>query len=164
MTRVLVIDDDAAIRLVVKVNLHAAGVEVAEADDGPSGMRAALDHELDLIFLDIQMPGTDGIQVAQALRDHPDTLSIPIVFLSPRLEFCACVRTLGFHDVAAVHEPFNPVELWPFVERLMSSARDHSPSTFSELQPLWALREIATTPNDTSVDEAVARWRAQWHS
>jgi hypothetical protein len=69
---------------------------------------------------------------------------------------------VAFSDIDAVHEPFNPVELWAFVLWVLTSARERGTSSLAELKPLWALREVATTPNDTSVDDALASWRARW--
>jgi two-component system phosphate regulon response regulator PhoB len=159
---VLVVDDEAPIRLLIRVNLEAEGARVSAAADGPSGVRLALEGTPDVILLDIQMPGPNGLEVAELLRNHPATSAIPIIFLSPRREFCQCVRDLAFSDIDAVHEPFNPVELWAFVLWVLTSARERGTSSLAELEPLWALREVATTPNDTSVDDALASWRARW--
>ena len=66
MTRVLVIDDEAPIRLLCRVNLEAEGMGVLEASDGPSGLEKAR-HELpDVVLLDVMMPGLDGWGVAEA--------------------------------------------------------------------------------------------------
>src|SRR4051794_7749814 len=64
MTRVLVIDDEAPIRLLCRVNLEAEGMEVLEASDGPTGLEKARNDEPDVILLDVMMPGLDGWQVA----------------------------------------------------------------------------------------------------
>lgn len=164
MTRVLQVEDQPPMRILVKVNLDHEGIDVVEAVDGPSGVRAALEERPDVVLLGIHLKGMNGIEVAQHLRDHPDTRAIPIVFLAARREFCDCVRELGFNDVAAVHAPFNPVVLAPFLENVLESARDYEPSTFDELEPLWALRRIATTPDDAAIPKLVADWRAQWSS
>src|SRR3954447_15086239 len=86
MTRVLVIDDEAPIRLLCRVNLEAEGMEVLEASDGPTGLEKARNEERDVILLDVMMPGLDGWQVAEELLDSDSTSSIPIVFLTARAE------------------------------------------------------------------------------
>ena len=86
MTRVLVIDDEAPIRLLCRVNLEAEGMEVLEASDGPTGLEKARNDEPDVILLDVMMPGLDGWQVAEELLDSDVTSSIPIVFLTARAE------------------------------------------------------------------------------
>src|ERR687888_2438479 len=86
VTRVLVIDDEAPIRLLCRVNLEADGMEVLEASDGPTGLEKARNDEPDVILLDVMMPGLDGWQVAEELLDDRRTSSIPIVFLTARAE------------------------------------------------------------------------------
>src|SRR4026207_2409973 len=86
MTRVLVIDDEAPIRLLCRVNLEAEGMDVLEASDGPTGLEKARNEEPDVILLDVMMPGLDGWQVAEELIDGDATSSIPIVFLTARAE------------------------------------------------------------------------------
>src|SRR5215217_3984957 len=86
MTRVLVIDDEAPIRLLCRVNLEAEGMEVLEASDGPTGLEKARNEDPDVILLDVMMPGLDGWQVAEELLDSESTSAIPIVFLTARAE------------------------------------------------------------------------------
>ncbi len=64
MTRVLVVDDDAPIRLLCRVNLEAEGIEVLEAGDGRAGLEAARKELPDVILLDVMLPQMDGWQVA----------------------------------------------------------------------------------------------------
>src|SRR3954466_3048134 len=94
MTRGLVIDDEAPIRLLCKVNLEAEGMRVLEAADGPSGHDTARGEQPDVILLDVMMPGLDvrspaldGLRVAEALLADPRTHEIPIIFLTARAEF-----------------------------------------------------------------------------
>ena len=73
MTRVLVIDDEAPIRLLCRVNLEAEGMEVLEANDGPSGLEEARREKPDVILLDVMMPALDGWRGAGAQRGGPPT-------------------------------------------------------------------------------------------
>src|ERR687890_1204186 len=86
-TRVLVIDDEAPIRLLCRVNLEAEGMEVLEAGDGPSGLATARDESPNVILLDVMMPGLDGWRVAEELLEDDRTRGIPIIFLTARAEF-----------------------------------------------------------------------------
>jgi DNA-binding response OmpR family regulator len=115
MTRVLVIDDEAPIRLLCRVNLEAEGMEVLEASDGPTGLEKARNEEPDVILLDVMMPGLDGWQVAEELLDSDSTSSIPIVFLTARAEVRDRARGLDLGGIDYVTKPFNPVELAPLV-------------------------------------------------
>jgi len=115
MTRVLVIDDEAPIRLLCRVNLEAEGMEVLEASDGPTGLEKARNEEPDVILLDVMMPGLDGWQVAEELLDSDSTSSIPIVFLTARAEVRDRARGLDLGGIDYVTKPFNPIELAPHV-------------------------------------------------
>ena len=119
MTRVLVIDDEAPIRLLCRVNLEAEGMIVLEAKDGPSGVIKAKEEHPDVILLDVMMPGLDGWRVAEELLEDSNTRDIPIVFLTARAEFRDRARGLDIGGVDYITKPFNPVELAPLVRGLL---------------------------------------------
>jgi DNA-binding response OmpR family regulator len=119
MTTVLVIDDEAPIRLLCRVNLEAEGMPVLEARDGPSGLEAARAEQPDVILLDVMMPGLDGWGVAEALLEDERTAEIPIIFLTARAEFRDRARGLDIGGVDYITKPFNPVELAPLVRGLL---------------------------------------------
>ena len=119
MTKVLVIDDEAPIRLLCRVNLEAEKMEVLEAADGPTGLERARSESPDVILLDVMMPGLDGWRVAEELLDDEKTKSIPIVFLTARAELRDRARGLDLGGVDYVTKPFNPVELAPLVRDLI---------------------------------------------
>jgi two-component system, OmpR family, alkaline phosphatase synthesis response regulator PhoP len=119
VTRVLVIDDEAPIRLLCRVNLEAEGMTVLEAKDGPSGVEKAKEEQPDVVLLDVMMPGLDGWRVAEELLEDPNTREIPIVFLTARAEFRDRARGLDIGGVDYITKPFNPVELAPLVRGLL---------------------------------------------
>ena len=119
MTRVLVIDDEAPIRLLCRVNLEAEGMEVLEASDGPTGLEEARRERPDVILLDVMMPALDGWRVAEQLLDDPNTQDIPIIFLTARAEFRDRARGLDIGGVDYVTKPFNPLELAELVRDLL---------------------------------------------
>jgi DNA-binding response OmpR family regulator len=119
MTTVLVIDDEAPIRLLCRVNLEAEGMPVLEAGDGPSGLETARAERPDVILLDVMMPGLDGWGVAEALLEDGRTAEIPIIFLTARAEFRDRARGLDIGGVDYITKPFNPVELAPLVRGLL---------------------------------------------
>ena len=120
MTTVLVIDDEAPIRLLCRVNLEAEGMPVLEAGDGPSGLEAARSETPDVILLDVMMPGLDGWGVAEALLEDDRTADIPIIFLTARAEFRDRARGLDIGGVDYITKPFNPLELAPLVRDLLA--------------------------------------------
>ena len=119
MPRVLVIDDEAPIRLLCRVNLEAAGIEVSEAEDGKSGLDVARAERPDVILLDVMMPGMDGWQVFEQLLQDESTSKIPIVFLTARAELRDQARGLELGGVDYVTKPFNPLNLAPLIEDLL---------------------------------------------
>ncbi len=123
MTKVLVVDDEAPIRLLCRVNLEAEGMEVIEAHDGESGLAAARAAKPDVILLDVMMPGMDGWQVAERLFEREETKQIPLVFLTARAELRDRARGLELGGIDYITKPFNPVELASVVENLLERVR-----------------------------------------
>ncbi|MGE5279979.1 MAG: response regulator [Deltaproteobacteria bacterium] len=80
--KILVVDDEADIREIVRLYLTEAGYEVLEASNGQEGILRAQSERPDLIVLDIMMPGINGFEVAKHLKDDPNTAQIPILILS----------------------------------------------------------------------------------
>ena len=119
MTKVLVIDDEAPIRLLCRVNLEAEGMSVIEAADGPKGLDQAREENPDVILLDVMMPGLDGWKVAEQLLEDDHTKEIPIIFLTARAEFRDRAKGLDIGGVDYVTKPFNPLDLAPLVRNLL---------------------------------------------
>ena len=141
MTRVLVIDDEAPIRLLCRVNLEAEGMQVLEASDGDTGLATALEERPDVVLLDVMMPGRNGWEVAEQLLADDRTNAIPIVFLTARAEVKDRARGIDLGGVDYVTKPFNPVELAPLVRDLLhrveSGQRDElRQEKFAELRQL----------------------------
>ena len=119
MTKVLVIDDEAPIRLLCRVNLEAEGMEVIEASDGESGIEKARHERPDVILLDIMMPRLDGWDVAEKLVRDELTKQIPIIFLTARAEVRDRARGLDIGGIEYITKPFNPLELAPLIQTLI---------------------------------------------
>ena len=121
MTKVLVIDDEAPIRLLCRVNLEAEGMAVVESPDGPSGLDAAERERPDVVLLDVMMPGLDGWSVAEKLLGREDTRHIPIVFLTARADLRDRARGIDLGGLDYITKPFNPVELASLVREIVSA-------------------------------------------
>ncbi len=120
MTKVLVIDDEAPIRLLCRVNLEAEGMEVTEADNGETGLERARAERPDVILLDVMMPRLDGWRVAEELSRDAATRGIPIIFLTARAELQDRARGLKAGGVDYVPKPFNPIELASLIEGVLA--------------------------------------------
>ena len=119
MTKVLVIDDEAPIRLLCRVNLEAEGMAVLEAADGSAGLETARSEHPDVVLLDVMMPGRNGWEVAEELLADERTNQIPIIFLTARAEVKDRAKGIDLGGVDYVTKPFNPVELAPLVQDLV---------------------------------------------
>jgi DNA-binding response OmpR family regulator len=119
VTTVLVVDDEAPIRLLCRVNLEAEGMAVLEAADGETGLELARTQLPDVILLDVMMPGRSGWEVAEELLADEVTSRIPIIFLTARAEIRDRAKGIDLGGVDYVTKPFNPVELAPLVQDLV---------------------------------------------
>jgi two-component system phosphate regulon response regulator PhoB len=143
MTTVLIIDDEAPIRLLCRVNLEAEGMKVLEAADGEAGLETARAELPDVVLLDVMMPGRNGWEVAEELLAGDATSNIPIIFLTARAEVRDRAKGIDIGGVDYVTKPFNPVELAPLVEDLVrrvgSGERDDlRREKFAEVRDLLA--------------------------
>ena len=109
--RVLLVDDDASIRLLCSLNLRAAEFEVTEAADGLQGFEQATRHPPDLVLSDLRMPGLDGFALAAALRRDEATRAVPIVFLSGETGVAERMRAYALGVAGFVAKPFDPAAL-----------------------------------------------------
>ncbi|MEM7423496.1 MAG: PleD family two-component system response regulator [Pseudomonadota bacterium] len=80
--RILIVEDSATNRLILRTRLTNAYYDVVEAEDGPSAIEMASSANPDIILLDIMMPGMDGFEVCRHLKSSPETVHIPVVMLT----------------------------------------------------------------------------------
>jgi signal transduction histidine kinase/DNA-binding response OmpR family regulator len=119
---VLVVDDDAGVRSLVRATLRGDGLRLREAGDGAEAL-AAIDAERpDAIVLDLAMPELDGFAVLDRLRMHPETSSIPVVVLTARQLTAAERRSLQQGAVALLEKSsYSAHELRSLVERAVAA-------------------------------------------
>jgi two-component system OmpR family response regulator len=117
---ILVADDDAQIRDVVRIALTQAGFAVAEAADGRETLETAQSLRPDLIVLDIGMPEMDGLAVCRALRKTSD---MPILFLTARADEIDRVVGLELGADDYVSKPFSPRELVARVRAILKRSQ-----------------------------------------
>jgi CheY-like chemotaxis protein len=82
MARILIIDDEATLRLLMKTVLQKEGHQVTEAANGEDGLKIVQELKPEVILLDVLMPGTNGHQVSLELKKNPQTKSIPVVMVT----------------------------------------------------------------------------------
>jgi DNA-binding response OmpR family regulator len=108
MATVLVVDDELRITRLVRDYLHQAGFGVVEASDGPGALKAAREHALDLVVLDLGLPGLDGLDVTRRLRAESN---VPIIIVTARTEESDRIVGLELGADDYVTKPFSPREL-----------------------------------------------------
>ena len=106
--RVLVVDDEAGIREIVRRYLEQEGFEVAEAVDGETALGVARELHPDLVVLDVMMPGIDGIEVLRMLRGESD---VSVILLTARAEEVDKLVGLSVGADDYITKPFSPREL-----------------------------------------------------
>lgn len=120
--RVLVVDDDPAIRLLCAANLALEGLVVVEAADGRLALEHACNDCPDLIVTDVTMPGLDGFQLAEALRGDIRTSRVPVIFLTGELALGNAARARKLGALAYLTKPFDPAALVSLVVSALAGA------------------------------------------
>ena len=122
MNRVLIVEDQADIRKLIRMTLEFEAYEIHEAGDGASGLRLARAVRPDLVLLDVMMPGEmDGLQVCQALKTDPELKGIKVVLLTARgqIRDQEAGRTAGADEYLV--KPFSPLQLSDTIELLLGA-------------------------------------------
>lgn len=112
MISVLLIEDDVQIQELVRYTLEKEGFLVFTASDGEQGLEQAKKAKLDLIILDLTLPGIDGYDVCKILRSQNDTAILPIIILSARDNVADKVIGLELGADDYITKPFNSRELF----------------------------------------------------
>lgn len=123
--RVLLIEDDESLRRGLADNLSAQGWEVKAVGDGDSGLEAALEWKVDVILLDIMLPGVNGYEICRSLR--LEKIETPVVMLTARGQTEDVVRGLELGADDYVVKPFALAELLARVKRLLKGRGDEEP-------------------------------------
>ena len=127
--RILVVEDEAGIREMIRFALQRESFEVIEAGDVPEGRVCVADGCPDLILLDWMLPGTSGVDYARELKSDPTTRDIPLIMVTARAEEEDTVRGLNVGADDYITKPFSFPEL---VARIQAVLRRSLPGGESE--------------------------------
>ena len=128
---ILLVEDEEHIRKFVRINLESEGFVVWEADSGEMGLEIARKESIDVVLLDIMLPGIDGFQVCQILREEvPD---IGIIMLTAKSQDIDKIMGLEYGTDDYMVKPFNPKELVLRVKSLIRRMDHPSPKEVIEI-------------------------------
>ena len=113
---ILVCDDDRAIVDAIEIYLSQEGYTVVKAYDGLDALKKLQENEIQLVLMDVMMPGMDGIRTTMKIRE---TSSVPIIFLSAKSEDVDKILGLNIGADDYITKPFNPLELTARVKSLL---------------------------------------------
>ncbi|MGC6377464.1 phosphate regulon transcriptional regulator PhoB [Bisgaard Taxon 45] len=125
MTKILVVEDESAIREMISLFLTQQGYDIIEAEDYQSAVKK-LAEKPQLILLDWMLPGRSGIQFIQFLKKQADTESIPIIMLTARSEEEDCITCLNTGADDYITKPFSPKILLARIEAVIRRVYEQS--------------------------------------
>ncbi len=120
--RILVVEDEEALTVLLRYNLEAAGYQVTSTDDGDEADLLLRESLPDLVLLDWMLPGLSGIELCRRLRQRPETQRLPIILLTARGEENERVRGLATGADDYIVKPFSVPELLARISALLRRA------------------------------------------
>jgi CheY-like chemotaxis protein len=118
--KILIVDDDPDIRLLLDFNLSKDGYEVLEATNGAEALDITREHVVNLVITDLSMPIMDGYELIKNLRESPDTSGIPVLMLTAREEERVSRAGMANPLDDYLPKPFSTVDLQEKIEKLLS--------------------------------------------
>jgi len=140
--KILVVDDEAPIRMMLRQALVRHGFEVTEATDGQDALNKIADAMPDLLLLDWMMPGMTGINLAHKLRHDVATRELPIIMLTAKTDEDDRIKGLEWGADDFVSKPFSPREL---IARINAVLRRSNPAEEDGIIEHGSLRLDATS-------------------
>ncbi|KML03278.1 response regulator transcription factor [Rossellomorea marisflavi] len=147
-TNILIVDDEADIRNMISIYLKNEGYEVLEAADALEAFVVLKENRVDLIILDVMMPGMSGVEACMTIRQ---SYNMPIIFLSAKSEDLDKIHGLASGAEDYVTKPFNPLEL---MARVKSQLRRYK-MTSGNSEPSHLLEKGDLTVNERTNEVTV---------
>jgi len=116
---ILAVDDSASMRVAIKIALSGAGYAVTEAVDGADGVAKAQAGRFDLIVTDLNMPVMDGLTMIETLRQSPDQMGVPIIFLTTESDAALKQRAKAAGATGWLTKPFDPDQLVKIIKKVI---------------------------------------------
>lgn len=119
MKKILIVDDDKNIRNILEIALEEEWTVVA-ASSGEEAVELATNEKPELILLDRMMPGMDGLSTLRELRSREATKSVPVIFLTARVQTQDLEDYSGEGVLGLLSKPFDPVSLTDEINELLA--------------------------------------------
>jgi DNA-binding response OmpR family regulator len=119
--KILIIDDDKALQLMLKTVLASHGFDVISTYSGEEGLALAKKEKPDLIILDVIMPGIKGREVCSRLKAEADSKDIPVLFLTAKDSDDDVAAELGVGAVGHVTKPVNSMSLVRKIKQILGA-------------------------------------------
>ena len=144
--KILVVDDDTTMVKLINVNLKLNNYAVIEAVSGEQALDIVSKEPLDLVVLDIMMPGVDGWEVLSRIRLDPDTQELPVILVTAKTQDSDVIRGWELGADEYVIKPFNPLLLVEVIRMVLDrSYEDRLERRKKQKEKLEVLRSLSRT-------------------
>ena len=124
LKRILLVEDDPDIQTITSMALGSfGGFTVHVCGSAAEAIQAAAEFRPDLILLDVMMPGMDGVDTLRALREIPETVSTPVIFLTARVQPADVAKYKELDSLAVIRKPFEPTALVETIHEIWTRHR-----------------------------------------
>ncbi len=156
--RLLLVDDDPNLIMLVQDYLQCQGYEVITAENGHEALDILGKDKIDMVICDVMMPGMDGYAMVRQVREDPAVAAIPILFLSAKGQSQDRVKGLNTGADVYMIKPFEPEELVAQVQSSLKRSQRQHPSWLGDNgSRLKVPAEIKLTPTEARVLNRVAQ-------
>ena len=119
--KVMLVEDEEAVRLLLRLTLEVGSIEIVEAPDGNSAVETYLAERPDVVFLDWALPGRSGVEVCRAIRGQPETDDTTIIMLTARAGEEQRREGLEAGADDYISKPFSPEQLLEKLREILGS-------------------------------------------
>ena len=128
---ILIVDDDLSVSLILSKAMHSSGLTTEVANSGEEALQLLKEKRYDLILMDINMPGMDGFQTVQSIREQG--IQTPIIIVSGRKEDIDTLYGLNIGADDYITKPFNPITLAAKAKAMIRRSRNDMPGSGQQI-------------------------------
>jgi DNA-binding response OmpR family regulator len=149
--KILVVDDDPTMVKLINVNLKLNNYSVVEATSGEQALDVLSAEPLDLVVLDIMMPGVDGWEVLKRIRGNKETQEMPVILVTAKTQDSDVIRGWELGADEYVIKPFNPLLLVEVIKMVLDRSYDERlERRQKQKEKLEVLRSLSRPRQDPS--------------